>query len=222
MSSAAMPRTRLKVCCISSVDEALLAVRCGADALGLVGPMPSGPGVIDDALIREIALAAPPPVATFLLTSQTAPDRVVAHVLASRVGTVQLVDDSVSPDVYAALRRDAPAVKVVQVVHVVDRGSVDRALAAALHVDALLLDSGNPAAAIRELGGTGRTHDWRLSREIVERSGRPVFLAGGLNSANVGEALCAVRPHGVDVCSGVRTDGRLDEAKLAAFVAALS
>ncbi len=217
-----MPRTRLKVCCISSVDEALLAVRCGADALGLVGPMPSGPGVIADALIREIALAAPPPVATFLLTSETHPDRVVAHVLASRVSTVQLVDDAVTPDVYTALRRTVPGVKVVQVVHVVDRGSVDRALAAAPHVDALLLDSGNPAAAVRELGGTGRTHDWQLSREIVERSHRPVFLAGGLRSTNVAEALRAVRPYGVDICSGVRTDGQLDEAKLTAFVAALS
>lgn len=216
-----MSRVRLKVCCISSVDEALLAVRAGADALGLVGHMPSGPGVIPDALIREIALAAPPPVATFLLTSEAAPERVVDHVLACRVSVVQLVDDTITTDVYAALRREAPAVKVVQVIHVVDVDSVDRALAAAPHVDALLLDSGNPSAAVRELGGTGRVHDWQLSRAIVERAGRPVFLAGGLRSTNVGEALRAVRPHGVDICSGVRTDGRLDEAKLAAFVRAL-
>lgn len=216
-----MPRVRLKVCCISSVDEALAAVRGGADALGLVGPMPSGPGVIDDALIREIALAAPPAVATFLLTSETEPDRVVAHALATRVSTVQLVDDTVTPAVYEALRRGAPSVKVVQVIHVVDRGSVDRALAAAASVDALLLDSGNPSAAVRELGGTGRVHDWRWSREIVERAGRPVFLAGGLRRENVGEAVRAVRPYGVDLCSGVRTDGHLDATKLASFVTAL-
>jgi len=215
-------RPRVKVCCIASVGEAQLAVSLGASALGLVSAMPSGPGVIDDATIRTIARAVPPPVATFLLTSETEPDRVVEHVLDTGASTVQLVDDEVGPAVWAALRRRAPAVRVVQVVHVVDGGSVELALRAAGHVDALLLDSGSPAAAVRELGGTGRVHDWRYSREIVERSPSPVFLAGGLRADNVGEAVRAVRPFGVDLCSGVRTDGRLDAGKLAAFVAALA
>ncbi len=216
-----MPRPRLKVCCIASVDEARLAIAHGADAIGLVGAMPSGPGPIPDELIREIARAVPPTIATFLLTSEVDPDAVVEHARIARVNTVQLVDDEVQPDVYVALRRELPSVRIVQVIHVVNDSSISRALDAAPHVDALLLDSGNPGAAVRELGGTGRVHDWSLSRAIVERAPAPVFLAGGLRAENVREAIAAVRPFGVDLCSGVRTDGRLDSHKLSQFVTQL-
>lgn len=214
-------RTRLKVCCIASVEEARLAIACGADALGLVARMPSGPGPIEDELIAEIAAGVPPPIATFLLTSEVDADAVVDHVLRTGVNTVQLVDDATTTDVYAALRANAPGVRIVQVVHVRERASVDLALAAAARVDALLLDSGNPAAAIRELGGTGRTHDWSLSREIVQRSRVPVFLAGGIKAANVAEAIAQVGPFGIDLCSGVRTNGKLDEGKLIALGTAM-
>ncbi len=214
-----MPRPRLKVCCIASPEEARLAIDAGADALGLVARMPSGPGPIPDELIRAIAAAVPPPVATFLLTSEVDPDAIVAHARGAGVSTVQLVDDAVGPDAYRALREQLPALKIVQVVHVRDGASVELALAAARHVDALLLDSGNPAA--RELGGTGRVHDWALSRDIVRRSPIPVFLAGGLNASNVARAITEVAPFGIDLCSGVRTNGRLDPVKLASLVAAM-
>ncbi|MCA9294269.1 MAG: phosphoribosylanthranilate isomerase [Phycisphaerales bacterium] len=216
-----MPRTRLKVCCISSRAEAQLAIAHGADALGLVGTMPSGPGPIPDDLIADIARAVPPPIATFLLTSEVDPDAVVAHVRRAHVNTVQLVDDETQPDVYRALRTELPAIRIVQVIHVIDDTSIDRALTAAPHVDALLLDSGNPGAQIRELGGTGRTHNWDVSRTIVERSPVPVFLAGGLRADNIASAVAAVRPYGVDLCSGVRTNGALDAAKLDRFVTRL-
>ena len=107
-------------------------------------------------------------------------------------------------------------------IHVLDDDSVREALDAAPRVDALLLDSGDPRRAVKELGGTGRVHDWALSRAIVDRSPVPVFLAGGLRGENVAEAVRRVRPFGVDVCSGVRTDGRLDVAKLSALVGALA
>ncbi len=213
-------RTRLKVCCISSLEEAALAVRCGADALGLVGEMPSGPGVIEDRLIAEIARHAPAGVATFLLTSRTDSDGVVSHVLASGVSTVQLVDE-VAPDTYAALRRHAPGVKIVQVLHVQDEDVLQQARRIENEVDAILLDSGRPGAAVKELGGTGRTHDWNLSARLVASTRRPVFLAGGIRPANVSEAIRTVRPFGIDLCSGVRTDGRLDETKLRELAGAL-
>jgi phosphoribosylanthranilate isomerase len=213
-----MPRPRLKVCCIASPAEAALAIRAGADALGLVGKMPSGPGPIDDALIADIAKTVPPPIATFLLTSETTEDAVVAHIQRCGANTVQLVD-RVSPSVHRAIRRDLPAIRIVQVVHVEGPDSVAEAVEAANTADAILLDSGNTRAQIRELGGTGRTHDWSLSRRIVESCAKPVFLAGGLNAGNVAAAIAAVRPFGIDVCSGVRTKGALDEAKLAAFAA---
>ncbi len=214
-------RTRLKVCCIASITEARTAIAAGADALGLVARMPSGPGPIDDDLIASIADSVPAPIATFLLTSEVDPDTVVDHVRRTRVNTVQLVDDTVQPDVYAALRKAAPAVRIVQVIHVRDQSSVTLALAAAQHVDTLLLDSGNPLAQVRELGGTGRTHDWSFSREIVERSPRPVFLAGGINPTNVAEAIAQVKPFGIDLCSGVRTNGQLDAIKLRALTTAM-
>jgi len=86
------------------------------------------------------------------------------------------------------------------------------------YVDAILLDSGNPSLPVKVLGGTGKTHDWSLSKEIVDRCGKPVFLAGGLKAENVREAIERVRPYAVDICSGVRTNGLLDEKKLAPFM----
>lgn len=207
---------RLKICCISSPDEARLAIAAGADALGLVGPMPSGPGVIDDALSAHIARLTPPPVATFLLTSETTAEALIAHARLVRPTALQLVDE-VEPGAHARLREALPGVKLVQVLHVQDERTVAEALAVAPHVDAILLDSGNPTLAVKELGGTGRQHDWTISRRIVESVPVPVFLAGGLNAGNVREAIEIVRPFGIDVCSGVRTGGKLDAEKLAAF-----
>jgi phosphoribosylanthranilate isomerase len=217
----AMARPRVKICCIMSVEEAGMAVSAGASALGLVGPMPSGPGVIEDALIAEIAAAVPPPVATFLLTSETQADAIVDHVRRCGTNTVQLVD-RIEEGAHAAIRRALPPVKIVQVLHVTDADVVEVARALAGAVDAFLLDSGNPSLAVKELGGTGRVHDWALSRRIVEVVDRPVFLAGGLRPDNVAEAVARVRPFGVDLCSSVRSQGRLDAAKLAAFFAALN
>lgn len=211
---------RLKVCCIASVAEAQLALAHGAWALGLVGAMPSGPGVISDDLIGEIARSVPAGVPTFLLTSRIDGAEVVAHLEETGANTVQLVD-AVPVSTYAAVRRALPRVRIVQVIHVCDPGSVDQAREAAEHVDMLLLDSGNPQLPVKELGGTGRTHDWSLSRAIVDRVDKPVLLAGGIRPENVREALRVVHPHGIDICSGVRTAGRLDPAKLSSLVAAM-
>jgi phosphoribosylanthranilate isomerase len=159
-------------------------------------------------------------VATFLLTSQREVEAIIAQQRRCRANTLQLCD-TLERGTHAELRAALPGVALVQVVHVAGESSVEEALAAAPHVEALLLDSGNPALATKELGGTGRTHDWSLSRTIRERSPVPVFLAGGLKPDNVAEALRQVGPFGLDVCSGVRTDGRLDEAKLARFFSRL-
>jgi phosphoribosylanthranilate isomerase len=212
---------RVKICCISNVQEAQLAVQYGADALGLVGPMPSGPGTLTNNAIAQIVPGIPPPVASFLLTSKTRAEAIIAHHKKVHTNTLQLVD-ALSEGTYADIRAALPAVKLVQVIHVLDEGSVEEAVRVSESVDALLLDSGNPSLKIKELGGTGRTHDWSLSRRIVEQARAPVFLAGGLNAQNVRQAIEAVQPFGIDLCSGVRTDGQLDEAKLAAFFHAVA
>ena len=215
-----MGSIRVKICCISSAEEAMTAIGHGASALGLVGHMPSGPGVIDDVLIHSIARIVPPPVSTFLLTSETRTESVIAHHQRVHTTTIQLVDRLEDND-YKMLRKALPAVKLVQVIHVRDEGSIEEALEAAEQVDALLLDSGNPTLPVKVLGGTGNTHDWALSRRIREQVTIPLFLAGGLNASNVQQAIQAVQPFGVDLCSGVRTAGQLDEKKLDAFFKAL-
>jgi phosphoribosylanthranilate isomerase len=119
------------------------------------------------------------------------------------------------------LRKALPGIALVQVIHVTGLESLAEAVSASGHVDALLLDSGNQRLAVKELGGTGRTHDWRISRAIVEAVDVPVFLAGGLNPSNAAEAIRQVHPFGLDVCSGVRTEGLLDAEKLERFFAAI-
>ena len=209
-------RPRIKICCIKSLAEARLAIDAGAGALGLVGPMPSGPGVITDDVIAAIALSVPPPIATFLLTSEQSVDGIVAHHRRARTTAIQLVD-RLTRGSYADLRRELPGIKIVQVVHVTGPESVDEAKALAADVDALLLDSGRPDMPVKELGGTGRRHDWQISRRMREEVAIPVFLAGGLNAGNVREAIEQVGPFGLDVCSGVRSGESLDPSRLLAF-----
>lgn len=212
----ATARPRIKICCIRSVEEAWTAIRHGASALGLVSEMPSGPGVIPEETIAEIAASTPPPVATFLLTSLQRAESIVAQQRRVRTTTLQLCD-RLSSASHRELRQALPGIGIVQVVHVTGPESVDEALAVAAEVDAILLDSGNPSLPVKELGGTGRRHDWDLSRRIREAVPVPVFLAGGLDPGNVAEAIRQVGPFALDVCSGVRTDGTLDGQKLALF-----
>lgn len=207
---------RVKICCISSVEEAALAVAHGASALGLVSRMPSGPGVIDDDTIAAIAGTVPPGVSTFLLTCEEDPARIIAQQRRARVDTLQLVD-RLPPGALREIRGALPGVRLVQVVHVTGEESLEEAREVEAEVDAILLDSGNPKLAVKELGGTGRVHDWAVSRRIREGVRVPVYLAGGLGAGNVGEAIRAVGPFGLDLCSGVRTEGRLDGGKLGAF-----
>ncbi|MFM2059614.1 MAG: putative N-(5phosphoribosyl)anthranilate isomerase TrpF [Pseudomonadota bacterium] len=211
----------VKICCISSVEEARLACAAGAGVLGLVSAMPSGPGVIDEALIGHIVARLPAPVQTFLLTSRQDAASIAEQQRRCGTSAVQLVDH-VAPEALRQLRTLLPGVALVQVIHVQDDTALDEAVAVAPLVDAILLDSGNQKLAVKELGGTGRTHDWRLSRRIRDAIWPlPLYLAGGLNADNIAEAVATVRPHGVDLCSGVRRDGRLDADRLAAFFAAL-
>jgi phosphoribosylanthranilate isomerase len=210
-------RTRIKICCIMTAKEAEMAIAAGADAIGLVAEMPSGPGPIADDLIAEIAASVPPPVATFLLTSRVTARQIAAHVGAVGTNTVQVVShvDPAEHELLAALR---PATRRVQVIHVESEEALRLIPEYAPLVHAFLLDSGRPASA--ELGGTGRVHDWVVSAEFVKRSPIPVFLAGGLNPENAARAVAEVKPFGLDLCSGVRTAGKLDSLKLAAFFAA--
>ena len=208
--------TRIKICCIQNIHEAKTAISFGASAIGLVAKMPSGPGPIPDHLIKEIAAAVPPPVGTFLLTSLTSVSDIIRHHRETNTNTIQIVD-YLTDGTYRQLKEALPSVKIVQVIHVINENSIDEAIRVSQSVDAILLDSGNPNLKIKELGGTGRVHNWKLSRKIREEVSCPVFLAGGLNPDNVRNAIETVEPYAVDVCSGVRSNGLLDIGKLEKF-----
>jgi phosphoribosylanthranilate isomerase len=210
---------RIKICCIGSVSEAAMAIDYGASALGLVSHMPSGPGVISDELIAEIAATVPPAIGTFLLTSYQQANEIIEQQHVCKTNTIQICDH-ITSRAHHDLREALPGISIVQVIHVTGPESVEEAGFAASHVDAILLDSGNQKLSVKELGGTGRTHDWKLSRKIRESIDVPLFLAGGLTPENVARAIEEVGPFGLDVCSGVRTDGKLDESKLSRFFAA--
>lgn len=210
----------IKICCISSVEEARMAVEAGVSAVGLVSEMPSGPGVIDEPLIVEIARAVPPPVATFLLTSRQDAASIAGQHARCRTSVIQLVD-SLEAGELLRLRTLLPGVKLVQVVHVRGEESVREAVSAACYVDALLLDSGNQSLPVKELGGTGRTHDWAVSARIRREANVPVFLAGGIGEHNVDRAIEEVAPFGLDLCSSVRENGKLSETRLHSFMRAV-
>lgn len=214
-------KTRVKICCIGSIREAMLAIEYGASALGLVSAMPSGPGPIAENLIAEIAATIPPAVGSFLLTCIQDPAAIIDQQKRLRVNTVQICD-RLPTGAHEELRAALPGVSLVQVIHVTGPEAVDEAVSVAPHVDAILLDSGNQSLPVKELGGTGRTHDWNLSKQIREVVDVPLFLAGGLKPENVAEAIRAVRPFGVDVCSGLRTNGILVPEKLAQFMNAVN
>jgi phosphoribosylanthranilate isomerase len=213
-------KPRVKICCMASIEEASLAIEAGASAVGLVSAMPSGPGPIPESLIAEIGATIPPGVSSFLLTCLQDADAIIDQQRRLRVNTIQICD-RLPEGSHAQLREALPGVSLVQVVHITGPESVDEAILVAPQVDAVLLDSGNQSLAIKELGGTGRTHDWKLSRKIREAIEKPLFLAGGLNPANVAAAIREVQPFGIDVCSGVRTNGALDPRKLTDFFAEL-
>ncbi len=207
----------VKICCIKSLEEAKMAAQAGASAIGLVGPMPSGPGVIDNTLIRLIAEQMNQHLGTFLLSSEQSASEIIAHYDQCKTNTIQLVDH-VNYDDLKKIRDRLPGVRLVQVLHIAEEKNIEEAIRVSQLVDGILLDSGNPSLQVKELGGTGRIHDWTISKRIVESVDVPVLLAGGLKPSNVGEAITAVRPAGVDLCSGIRVNGVLNEGLLSTFM----
>lgn len=212
---------KVKICCISSIEEAKMAIERGAAALGLVSQMPSGPGILNDETILQITQVIPDTISTFLLTCETIADRIIEQHNKFRTDTIQLVDE-VSNDELKKLRTKLPEVNLIQVIHVIDESAIPKAIAKSKMVDAILLDSGNPLAKIKTLGGTGTVHNWEISRKIRKEMNVPLWLAGGLNSENVNRAIEEVQPYGIDLCSGVRTDEQLDYTKLNAFFNAVN
>jgi len=206
----------LKICGIQAASEAAAAAEAGATALGFLLGLThwAGDETTPDAAATTIRTLPPhiePVLVTHLLDEAAIAD------LARGIGARAIqVHDDLSPAGLRRLRALAPGLRLVKAVHVTGPEAAGKAAEYAGVADALLLDS----RTADRLGGTGRTHDWSLSREIVRASPVPVYLAGGLRPENVTEAIARVRPAGVDVNSGVEDEsGRKDTRKMRAFVA---
>lgn len=211
---------KIKICCIKDKEEAQLAIHSGANVIGLVSKMPSGPGQIKIKTIKEISESVNDEIETFLLSSETESSQIIKQYNQVKTSAIQLVD-KLDINEYHLIRKQLPFVKLIQVIHVMDQQSIIDAKELSKFVDYILLDSGNPNLVIKEFGGTGRVHDWSISKRIREEVEIPIYLAGGLNSTNIVEAINVVEPYGVDLCSGVRTNDVLDESKLKLFMSKL-
>jgi len=201
-------RTFVKICGITCLEDARLAVAAGADALGFVFHPPSPRAVAVDAAAAIVA-ALGPFVTSVALFVDADPQRVGAVLAATGIRLAQF-HGSESPDYCAAFGR--PYIKAIRMAP-----DLDPTAAAQRYPDAAawLFDAWNPALA----GGTGTAFDWS---RLPAAPARPLILAGGLTAANVGEAIRRVRPYAVDVSSGVEsTPGRKDPERLRAFLAAV-
>jgi len=212
--------TRIKICCITSPEEARQATNAGADALGFVSNMPSGPGIISEQKIKRIIPQLNPFIIPVLLTCENIPKNLVNQYRYCRPAAIQLCEPLTIPNLQI-LRRKLPGVTLIHVIHVKDNKAIKEAEDYASLADAFLLDTGQRSGLKKQLGGTGQVHDWSLSTIIVQTCAKPVILAGGLKIENVAEAIKTVRPYAVDVCSGVRSNNKLDQTKLYSFIDAV-
>lgn len=206
----------IKICGLQSYGDARLALDCGATALGfLVELTHRAEDKIDIGTARDIIRRLPADADTVLVTHLTDAPEIAA--LADAIGARSIqVHGDVPPEVVARLAALARGRALIKAVHVMGPEAVADARAYVGIADALVLDS----RTADRLGGTGRTHDWSISRRIVEAvAPMPVYLAGGLNPGNVADAIAAMRPAGVDVNSGVEdADGRKEAEKVRLFV----
>lgn len=198
---------RIKICGITSLDDALMAVEAGADALGFVF-FRGSPRCISPEQTADIIRHLPPFVQTVGLFVNEEPATV--NTLADRCGLdlVQLHGEE-PPDFCGFVKR-----RIIKAFRVKDASSLDAM--ANYRVAACLLDAWSPAAH----GGTGTTFNWEIAARAA--ASRRIILAGGLSPDNVGEAIAAVNPYAVDVSSGVESaPGKKDVTLIRAFIEAV-
>ncbi len=206
----------VKICGIRDTGEARLAVQAGADALGvIVGARHPTPDELCASAAEKIFCGVPAGVSRFLVTHLGQASEILDLLKRVPADVVQLHGAIADGQIERLRAAVGPRVRFVRVVHVIDRGAIDLARIAGCDGDAVVLDT----RCGEQVGGTGRVHDWEISRSICRMTSVPVYLAGGLRAANVRTAIHRVRPYGVDVNSGVeRLDGSKCEVSVREFV----
>lgn len=205
---------KAKICGINSVEEMNTAIRAGADALGfLVGITHLAEDKTDIPTARELIRQIPPFISRVAVTHLQTADEIVPLLKELNVDTVQLHNDITLNEI-EKIRNYFPWLNIIKSVSVTGEESVTSARQFVGYVNAVILDSRTE----ERLGGTGLTHDWSISRRIVETLPLPVILAGGLTPDNLKSAIETVHPYAVDVNSGVETNNKKDPVKTATFI----
>jgi len=202
---------RVKICGLTNQADLQAAVEAGTDAIGVISSVDVATSrEVDRGTAAELIAAVPPFVTATLVSMPDDAEHAVELVKAIRPDALQLHGNFDADDL-GYIRAETG----VKVIAAVDHEETDRASALDGVADALLVDSTTDEGA----GGTGETHDWEATGDLVETLTTPVILAGGLTPDNVGEAVRVAAPFGVDVASGVeRSEGSKDHTAVATFV----
>jgi phosphoribosylanthranilate isomerase len=207
---------------LTSIEDALATVEAGADLIGLVvDDSGAVPEEISPEQARAIFAAIDGSALGVALSLSTDPDEICAMAEQVQPHAVHLAASALAIDDLIRVRARLPDTKIMAAVPVTGPGAVEVACERSRYADYLLLDSKSAADAFT--GATGKTHDWSISRRIVEAVSTPVILAGGLSPENVADAIEAVRPWGVDSYTHTNIPGdrrRKDPARVRAFVGA--
>lgn len=208
---------KVKICGITTLEDAIVAARAGAGMLGFHVELKRGRNPLTPEAVASIVTKLPANVSGVLVTSIVEPERLVELAKTTGVSALQLYGD-MSPNGIRAVKAALPYIVIWKVMDAGAIGVAQRVQEYEGAADIIVLDSAGKGGA---LGGTGATHDWNISRKIVESTTLPIILAGGLTPENVAEAIRTVQPYGVDVNSGVsNADGSKNIEKVQAFVTA--
>jgi len=208
---------RVQIAGIKTIEDALMCVKYDCDAIGLlVGKSHNSDDFISASKAKEIIEALPPFISSVIITHLEDSDEIINILKETNANTVQL-HSYIKESEVKKIKEALPYVKILRLIHVSEDGKVLNELEKDFIGDCLFLDSIN--VKTNQFGGTGLTHDWNKSAEIVRKSKLPVILAGGLNPSNVAKAINIVKPYGVDTNSGCKgKDGYRDEEAMKAFI----
>lgn len=199
--------TRVKICGVRTVEDALGCAAAGADAIGVLVNVKVSPRRITVERARDIARRLPPFVTPVIVMMPSSHDEVIDAALRVRPGAIQLHGNE-PPEMLFRIKQALPGIRIIKTIHVGSGNEIQTALSYEGAADGLLLDTSSPAK-----GGSGVTHDWEISRGIVSSVKMPVILAGGLSPSNVEDAIRTVKPFAVDVSSGVEPRGQRTRSK---------
>ena len=206
----------VKICANKTIEEAQMCLNAGADVIGiLVGQEHSSTDFVNKETAKEICDYVNKRCNVSLVTHLTNADEIIELTKFIGNNIIQLHSNIEEREVKKIVNA-LPNIKLVRLIHISTDGQIATNISKMKYADFYLLDSFN--LKTNQVGGTGFTHDWNKSRELITKLNKPTFLAGGLNPDNVKIAINQTNPYGVDVNSGCKVDGKKNAEKVLKFV----